>query len=256
MTYDVPFRHMQAIAPSSLTTITATLHALNRAMEDCRMAGVDPDHDPAIALLARHFATVTADRGDDDILRFACSRPVTELERFPALLTLAVRGIAHDRVAKERFPADGRKAMKALALEIGLSPDSFTISSTPSDPAIAGYVALSSDDISIMLSVGPPHEGNEVQYFAKRGPASGQKLRFAPMRDFVRRTRFAARIRRDLRLDAIVGSPAPFETTAPISAKPSPLRETSHAPHTTGCRSGSHRRRTDRMLRAAPGDLP
>ena len=41
MTYDVPFRHMQAIDPSSLTTITATLHALNRAMEDCRIAGVD-----------------------------------------------------------------------------------------------------------------------------------------------------------------------------------------------------------------------
>ncbi|EJU09316.1 hypothetical protein LH128_15771, partial [Sphingomonas sp. LH128] len=58
MTYDVPFRHMQAIDPSSLTTVTATLHALNRAMEDCRIAGVDPDHDPAIALLARHFAAV------------------------------------------------------------------------------------------------------------------------------------------------------------------------------------------------------
>lgn len=220
MTYDVPFRHMQAIDPSSLTTITATLHAINRAMEDCRIAGVDPDHDPAIALLARHFATVTANRADDDSLRFACSRRIAELERFPALLTLAVRGVAHDRVAKERFHADGRKAMKALALEIGLAPGSYTISSTPSDPAIAGYVALSSDDISIMLSVGPLHEGNEVQYFAKRGPAAGQKLRFAPMRDFVRRARFAARIRRDLRLDAIVPSPAPVETTAPISREP------------------------------------
>jgi hypothetical protein len=217
MTYDVPFRHMQAIDPSSLTTITATLHALNRAMEDCRNAGVDPDHDPAIALLARHFAAVTSDRADDDSLRFACSRRVIELERFPALLTLAVRGVAHDRVAKERFHADGAKAMNALALEIGLAPGSYTISSTPSDPAIAGYVALSSDDISIMLSVGPLHEGNEVQYFAKRGPASGQKLRFAAMRDFVRPIRFAARIRRDLRLDAIVPSPAPIEphTQAP-----------------------------------------
>ena len=67
---------------------------------------------------------------------------------------------------------------------------------------------------------GPLHEGNEVQYFAKRGPAAGQKLRFAPMRDFVRRARFAARIRRDLRLDAIVPSPAPVETTTPISREP------------------------------------
>jgi len=110
--------------------------------------------------------------------------------------------------------------MKALALEIGLAPGSFTISSMPSDPAIAGYVALSSDDISIMLSVGPLHEGNEVQYFAKRGPAAGQKLRFAPMRDFVRRARFAARIRRDLRLDAILPSPAPVENTATINREP------------------------------------
>lgn len=220
MTYDVPFRHMQAIDPSSLNTITTTLHALNRAMEDCRIAGIDPDHDPAIALLARHFATVTADRADDDSLRFACNRRMAELERFPALLTLTVRGVAYDRVAKERFHSDARKAMKSLALEIGLAPGSYTVNSTPSDPAIAGYVALSSDDLSIMVSVGPLHDGNEVQYFAKRGPAAGQKLRFAPMRDFVRTARFAARIRRDLHLDAIMPSPAPVESTAPISREP------------------------------------
>ena len=52
--------------------------------------------------------------------------------------------------------------MKALAMEIGLAPGSYTVSSTHSDPAIAEYVALSSDDLSIMLSVGPLHEGNEV----------------------------------------------------------------------------------------------
>ena len=46
MTYDVPFRHMQAIDPSSLTTITATLHAINRAMPNLNSpdgTNVEPD---------------------------------------------------------------------------------------------------------------------------------------------------------------------------------------------------------------------
>ena len=68
MIYDVPFRHQQALNPSGLPTITTTLRAIEKAVEDCRNAGVDPDSDPAVVLLARHMAV---GRGP------CCARPAT-----------------------------------------------------------------------------------------------------------------------------------------------------------------------------------
>jgi len=218
MTYDVPFRHLQALDPSGLTTIAATLHALTKGMEDCRVAGVDPEYDPAIALIARHFATVSANCADEDSLRSSCSRRIVELERFPALLSLAMRGVAHDRAAKERFHQDARKAMRNLARALGLAEGSYTVTSAYGDPAIAGNVLFSSDTIEMSLSIGPLHEGNELQYYAKRGPAARERLRFAAMRDFLKPARFAARLRRELRLDQIVPAEQPQAERLPVAA--------------------------------------
>ena len=62
MSFDVAFRHQQALDPSALITIGTTLHALSKAMEDCRNAGVDAENDPAVVMLARHFSSVCATR--------------------------------------------------------------------------------------------------------------------------------------------------------------------------------------------------
>ena len=40
MPYDVAFRHQQALDPSALVTIGASLHAITRAIDDCRNAGI------------------------------------------------------------------------------------------------------------------------------------------------------------------------------------------------------------------------
>src|SRR3546814_11741180 len=40
--------------------IGTTLHAIHAAITDCRNAGLDPESDPAIILLARHLGTVCA----------------------------------------------------------------------------------------------------------------------------------------------------------------------------------------------------
>ena len=39
MNYDVAMRHQQALDPSALTTMAATLHAIGAAITDCRNAG-------------------------------------------------------------------------------------------------------------------------------------------------------------------------------------------------------------------------
>ena len=59
MPYDVAFRHQQALDPSALVTIGASLHAITRAIDDCRNAGIAFETDPAVILLARHLARVT-----------------------------------------------------------------------------------------------------------------------------------------------------------------------------------------------------
>ena len=222
MTYDVPLRHQQALDPSSLTTIAATFHALGKGIEDCRNAGVDPEHDPAIVLLVRHFARIMAFRADDDSLRALCRHRIGELDRFPALLSLALHGVNNDRVAKERFHADGRTAMRGLARALGLPEGSYRVTSFHGDPAISGAVVLSTCDLEVSLSVGPLHEGNEVQYFAKRGPAARDRLRFASMREFVKTARFAARIRRELQLGATRQSHA-LAAAAQVPAIPEPV---------------------------------
>ncbi|MCB8829776.1 hypothetical protein LJD47_32670, partial [Escherichia coli] len=103
MPYDVAFRHQQALDPSALVTIGASLHAITRAIDDCRNAGIAFETDPAVILLARHLASVTARQSEDALLKRRCMDRIAELRQHPALLTLAVRGVAHDAAAKDRF---------------------------------------------------------------------------------------------------------------------------------------------------------
>lgn len=206
MIHDLPFRHQQALDPSSLTTLAACLHAITRGIEDCRNAGGDPASDPAISLLIRHLAGRFASSGSESVLRVACKRRIEELDRVPVLLALALRGVAHDAAAKQRFHVDGRQALRRFALALGLEDGRFTVTSYPCDPAIAGDVVLTTPDMEMSLSVGPLHAGSEIRYHARRGPATRAPLRFAPLRDLLNINRFARKVSRELRLAEIPGS--------------------------------------------------
>lgn len=201
MMYDVPFRHQQALDPSALTTVATTLHAITRGMEDCRNAGVDPNTDPAVTLLIRHLSCVAGNQASDATLRSACDRRIDELRRFPALLALSIRGVAFDKAAKDRFHVDGRKAMRQLARALCYVEGQFEVSSHEGDISISGDVTLRSNDVSVAISVGPLHEGHEVRYSARTGPASRDRLRYAPIAELLKPDRFAARLRRELRLE-------------------------------------------------------
>ncbi len=214
MNYDVPFRHQQALDPSALNTVLATLHAIGKAVEDCRNAGVSPESDPAVALLTRHMATVSANRANEDVLRAACTRRVEELKRFPTLLTLAIRGVEYDAVAKERFHEDGRRAMQMLAAALGLAVGSYEIRSFTGTIDRSGHILLAAADVAVMLRIGRPHEDREVSY----RPVSGgleQPSRVTSIRDLLKPERFAERLRRELGLP---GPTVPANVAAQLAA--------------------------------------
>ncbi|MEG3168094.1 hypothetical protein U1737_07815 [Sphingomonas sp. LB3N6] len=210
MIYDVPFRHQQALDPSALTTVVATLHAMGKAVDDCRNAGVDPNSDPAVVLLARHMATVSTNRAPRDVLRHACRRRLEDLKRFPTLLALAIRGVEYDAGAKERFHIEATEAMNALTVCIGLAPGTFEIVSLQGERDQSGHVLLAAGEFAVTVRIGARHEGREVAYRAVCDSTSPPN-HYAPMADLLKPDRFADRLRRDLSIEV-----RPVAPVAPV----------------------------------------
>lgn len=204
MSYDVAFRHNQALDPSALITIGTTLHAIKAAITDCRNAGVDFEQDPAVILLARHLGTVCGDRGADAQLRRDCMTRIADLRRQPVLKTLAYRGVAYDEPAKKLFHSEGRSALRRLAEALGLADGSFDIRSNRGAPAISGEITLHGDDIWVQLSVGLFGPGREVCFRKVRGRSDhvGDRNMWASVRELMTPERLASRIRKELHLPA------------------------------------------------------
>lgn len=208
MIYDVPFRHQQALDPSALTTIHTTLHAIEKAIVDCRNAGVHPDTDPSVVLLVRHLAGVSTNKAPDAVLQAACSRRIEELRRFPTLLALAIRGVEYDPAAKERFHQDGRKALRRLAAELALVADTFTIRSDEGAVWTAGDVVLRAPGLNVSLSIGGARLGREIAYRRSGATDDFAQTRYATIAELLKPDRFAARLCRDLALPAPAEAPA------------------------------------------------
>jgi hypothetical protein len=196
MFYDVAHRHNQALDPSALSTIATTLHALTRAVDDCRRAGTNIETDPGVVLLARHLGHVaTADRPADMELRRSCLDSIAAIHRQPALPALATRGVANDSVAKATFHAEAKRALRRLAEALGLKDSSFTIAANQGTPASSGEITLEADTLSIEVALWPMSEGREVAFRRPRRPNQ-----WASVHELVAPARFAARIRRELGL--------------------------------------------------------
>ena len=208
MNFDVTFRHQQALNPSALTTIAATLHAITAAITDCRNAGKDIEQDPAIILLTRHLSTVCQSRPDDTQLRQTCLRHISEIRRFPALRVLAHRGVAYDEAAKRAFHVEGRTAMHRLASALGLAAGTFDVRSNKGGPAVSGEVTLHSDDVWVQLSLSSCGADNEVTFRrvqSRRDYVGGRNHR-ASVRELLAPDRFAVRLCRELGLHLPVTS--------------------------------------------------
>lgn len=203
MTFDVAFRHQQALDPSALTTIGSTLHAISKAMDDCRNAGVSAEEDPAVILLARHFAAVCDTRPGAGELQGRCMQAIKDLRGAPVLVTLAHRGVDFDAAAKNAFHSEGQKAMRALAKALQLESSQYEVRSCRGGPAVSGEIILHTEKCYVQLSLGLCGLDNEVLYRTCRGrdDYTGGRNHFAGVRDLVDPQRFARRIVHELQLD-------------------------------------------------------
>ena len=207
MSYDVAFRYSQALDPSALITIGTTLHAVHAAITDCRNAGMGIESDPAVILLVRHLSRICETRPTDAELRRDCMARIAELRNRPMLKTLALRGVAYDEPAKRLFHSEGRTAMRRLAEALDLEGGSFDIRSNKAGPAVSGEITLHGETLWVQLSLGSFSPDREVCFRKVRDRQDhvGERNHWATVRELIEPDRFAARIRRELKLPA----PAP-----------------------------------------------
>ncbi len=198
MIFDIATRHQLALDPTELTSISATLHAMQHAIEDCRNAGVAPDSDPAVVLLARHIAIVSANRAPRSVLQDACRRKLVDIARFPALLALAARGVEYDSIAKDRFHTEGRAALAALAHELGFGLDAHTITTAIGHRSNSGCLTLQTADFAVLLRIGGTYQHREILYRAMRHGCSIAPNYHAPIRALLKPRIFAARLCQDI----------------------------------------------------------
>ncbi len=198
MIFDVATRHQLALDPAELTTISATLVAMMRAIEDCRNAGVAPDCDPAVVLLARHMATISDNRAPRAVLQDACRRKLADIARFPALLALAARGVEYDSIAKDRFHVEGRAALSALVGALAIEPGRYELTTILGDRSDSGCLRLSTADFVLLLRIGGAYKHREVLYRAIRDGREVAPNHHAPIRALLKPHSFAARLRRDI----------------------------------------------------------
>lgn len=203
LSYDVAFRHNQALDPSAFTTIATALHALTAAIGDCRNAGKDIEADPAILLLARHLGHVaTEGRPATMDLRRDCMDSIAELRRNPLLLILARRGVSYDDGAKRAYHAQGRTALRHLADALRLERGDFDITSCVGGPAAAGEISLHSNELYVMIGIDWPEEHRHVLFrrVASRTDYTGGPNHWASIRQLLAPDSLATRIRRELDL--------------------------------------------------------
>ena len=197
MTYDIAHRFTQALDPSALSTITATLHAIEAARRDCRNAGKNDEEDPAVVLLARHLGRVAVDhRNSDATLRSNCASAMADLRRSPALKVLVARSFAGDDRAKSTFHAEGRRALRRLASALVLDPDEYTIRSCMGGSAVMGEVILHGEKVYVQLgqAILGPDRSVLFRRVLGRDDYCGLVNHWASIDELLAPERFAARI--------------------------------------------------------------
>ena len=211
MNYDIAFRYRRALQPEGLLSIETARDALTDAMKDARNAGIDPERDPAVILLARHLGRiangedVTIPRTLDCEMRRACLAKIDELRSKPALVALARRGITYDAEAKTAFHREAKSSLRALARELGLGPEDYDLRSNYGGVAVSGEITLHSDQAYVQISLGCMGQGREVMYrrCSGRSDYSGDRNHYCDIAKVTHPASFAAHIARDLHLERV-----------------------------------------------------
>lgn len=152
MILDTVQRHRQALDPAALTSITTTLHALTRAVEDCGRAGVAPEQDAATVLLARHLGRIGSHGPAAATLRQICRHEVATGVDERLLLAIAEAGLTNDGII-QRFHEQARLVLYRLASALGDAIGSFEVRTDP-DVGLTGRSVLHGDGICVTLGFG------------------------------------------------------------------------------------------------------
>ena len=199
MTYDIDYRYRLALQPDALTTLKTTLAAIDAASADARNAGLDPETDPAIILLARRVgriasrAPLSADL-EDAALRLACQTRIDALTDKPAFVVLARRGIGHDPAARDQFIREATAQLRKLTS--AFDPEAHPTVRTTTDFADRVEIVAETDTLFVRVTTDLPRPGCEIDY--RRNDRAQARSRTADIAALLDPDRFARDIRRTL----------------------------------------------------------
>ena len=210
MTYDLDFRYRRALQPEGLTTVLTAVQAVQDAIKDARNAGLDPEHDPAVTLLARHVGRLAdpapdiATKLEDQGLRARCIERIDHLKGKPAIIALVCRGLDKDIEAQRAFHREAGGALCELALNIGIDRADYDIHHAPDRVGVVGDVVLRSDEIHIRIAANALTIGREITYRRPRTRHDefGGKPHHADIGKLTDVPRLARQVARDLQLRA------------------------------------------------------
>ncbi len=170
MIYDLDFRYARALQPEGLSILTTAVQAVEDAIKDARNAGLDPERDPGVILLARHLGRLASPQGpadsqrEDAFLRRQCLDRIAELKAKPAIIALVRRGLEYDPEAKRAFRREASRAVRQIAFELGVSRDQCLVQCVPDHGGPPGDVTLGSDQLHVRISTDAFRRGREIAY--------------------------------------------------------------------------------------------
>lgn len=203
MTYDIDHRYRLALQPNALTTIRSTLAAINAAMGDARNAGIDPEADPAVILLARRVGRIASSEPLDDMrrdamLRTACQTRIDALTDKPAFVVLARRGIGHDSAARDQFVRETTVQLRRLAN--AFDPHQQATVRISADFVDRVEIIIETAMLFVRVTTDLPRPGCEIDY--RRNDRAQARSRTADIAALLEPDRFARDIRRTLDIAA------------------------------------------------------
>lgn len=167
--YDLPFRFERALQPDALRVVATCTIAVNDAIADATNAGLDPERDPAVLLLARHLGRVAAGQDpealhdEDRDLRTLCRSRIAALRSADVLIPLVRRGFAHDAHLTKVYRSAARDRLRAVAHALDLEAADYELR-TRSDQGAVPILDLQADHFRVTIAPERLMPGREVRW--------------------------------------------------------------------------------------------
>lgn len=201
---DIDYRYRRALQPDGLTTFETCLSAINDAVADARLAGIDPAKCPAIALLRRHMASmcdkIPVDQDDQHRkLRASCMERIADLKNKPAIIALVLRGLDHRPEELRHYRREGYRALRQIAAHLQMPSAQCRIEYNSPNSTLAGDHTLEVGDLFVRIS--PERYGEPgLAWRNRHWKKPGNVMRKAPITELRDIPKLANKIRRDLDL--------------------------------------------------------